>query len=103
MPKVVSLVDRRKRGDDEAKARRKRERLDRRKISRRSSRSIINVLEYALAEAYCGRYESLALVAVVKGRERVSCSWSTTPPDRLLALSGAIHKLADDFYHEMGS
>lgn len=101
MAKVLSLVERKARVDGEKAAKAKRERLDRRNLNRRADRSVVRMLEYALADAYEGKFESVAIAAVVRGRERCLTSWSTMPAQRALAQYGAIHKLADDYYHEM--
>jgi len=103
MAKVVSFVERKARDDAERQALAKRSRRDRQSLYRRASRSVPRLLERALADAYEGKFESIAIVAVLKGRTEILTTWSITPTDRILLQYGAIHKLANDFHHSMMS
>lgn len=98
---VLSLEARRQRAETERAAREKRAKLDHRKFVRRTERSVINVLEWALADAYAGKLRSIAIAGVYKKGNTVLCAWSTTRLEHALAQYGAVHKVADELFHEM--
>lgn len=98
---VLSFGARKQRADSERAALDKRAKLDRRKFIRRTERSVISMLEWALADAYAGKLRSIAIAGVYKKGNNVLCSWSTTRPENALAQYGALHKVADEFFHEM--
>lgn len=98
---VLSFEARKQRADTERAALEKRAKLDRRKFVRRTERSVINILEWALADAYAGKLRSVAIAGVYKKGNTVLCSWSTTRLEHALAQYGAMHKVADEMFHEM--
>lgn len=98
---VLSFEARKQRADSERAARKKRAKLDRRKLIRGTERSVINILEWALADAYAGKIRTIAIAGVYKKGNTVLCAWSTTTVEHALAQYGAMHKVADEMFHEM--